>query len=44
LIGGSRTAVRDIDVHTINEAVQLHFFETKNLGDDILIRAIRKEK
>jgi hypothetical protein len=24
--------------------VQLNFFETKHLGDDILIRAIHKEK
>ena len=44
LIGGSQTAVRDIEVHNINEAVQLQFIETKHLGEDILIRAIHKEK
>jgi diaminohydroxyphosphoribosylaminopyrimidine deaminase/5-amino-6-(5-phosphoribosylamino)uracil reductase len=44
IIGGSQTAVRDIEVHTIGDAVQLNFFETKHLGDDLLIRAIHKEK
>jgi diaminohydroxyphosphoribosylaminopyrimidine deaminase/5-amino-6-(5-phosphoribosylamino)uracil reductase len=44
LIGGSQTAVRDIEVHTIAEAVQLRFIETKHLGEDILIRAIYQEK
>lgn len=44
LIGGSQTAIRDIEVNTVSDAVQLHFFETKQLGEDILIRAIHKEK
>lgn len=44
LIGGSHNAVRDIDVNTISDAVQLRFLETKHLGEDILIRAIHKEK
>jgi diaminohydroxyphosphoribosylaminopyrimidine deaminase / 5-amino-6-(5-phosphoribosylamino)uracil reductase len=44
LIGGSQTAIRDIAVNTVSDAVQLHFFETKQLGEDILIRAIHKEK
>ena len=44
VIGGSHTAVRDIDVNTISDAVQLRFLETKHLGEDILIRAIHKEK
>ena len=44
LIGGSRTAINDIGIHTISDAVQLRFVETKHLGEDILIRAIHKEK
>jgi diaminohydroxyphosphoribosylaminopyrimidine deaminase/5-amino-6-(5-phosphoribosylamino)uracil reductase len=44
LIGGSQSAIRDIEVSTINEAIQLQFIETKTLGEDILIRAIHKEK
>lgn len=44
LIGGRNNAVGDIGVETISDAVQLSFFETKHLGDDILIRAIQKEK
>ena len=43
LIGGPHTAVGDIDVHNIDQAVKLQFVETKTLGDDILIRAINKE-
>lgn len=43
LIGGSKTAVLDIDVATIGAAVQLKFIETKPLGEDLLIRAIYKE-
>ncbi len=44
LIGGSQTAIQNIGVGTIGEAVQLHFIETKILGEDILLRAIHKEK
>ncbi|MFM6977869.1 MAG: bifunctional diaminohydroxyphosphoribosylaminopyrimidine deaminase/5-amino-6-(5-phosphoribosylamino)uracil reductase RibD [Micrococcales bacterium] len=43
LIGGSQTAVRDIDVKTIGDAIKLRFIETKTLGEDILIRAIHEE-
>lgn len=44
LIGGHQTATRDLGVGTIADAIDLTFFETKNLGDDLLIRAIHKEK
>lgn len=44
LIGGSQTAIRDIGVSTISEAKQLRFIEIKNLGEDILLRALSQEK
>lgn len=43
LIGGPTTAIRDIEVASIDQAVGLEFVETKKLGADILIRAIYKE-
>ncbi len=43
LIGGPATAIRDIEVATIDKAVGLEFIETKKLGADLLIRAIYKE-
>jgi diaminohydroxyphosphoribosylaminopyrimidine deaminase/5-amino-6-(5-phosphoribosylamino)uracil reductase len=43
LIGGTATAIRDIEVASIDQAVGLKFVETKKLGADILIRAIYKE-
>ena len=43
LIGGPATAIRDIQVASINQAIDLEFIETKKLGADILIRAINKE-
>ena len=43
LIGGPATAIREIEVASIDRAVNLEFIETKKLGDDILIRAINKE-
>jgi diaminohydroxyphosphoribosylaminopyrimidine deaminase/5-amino-6-(5-phosphoribosylamino)uracil reductase len=43
LIGGPATAIRDIEVAHIDQAVGLEFIETKKLGADILIRAIKKE-
>lgn len=43
LIGGPATAIRDIQVASINQAIDLKFIETKKLGEDILIRAINKE-
>lgn len=43
LIGGPATAIRDIQVNSMDQAVDLEFIETKKLGADILIRAIYKE-
>jgi diaminohydroxyphosphoribosylaminopyrimidine deaminase/5-amino-6-(5-phosphoribosylamino)uracil reductase len=43
LIGGPATAIRDIQVNSMDHAVDLEFIETKKLGADILIRAIYKE-
>lgn len=43
LIGGPATAIRDIQVANINQAINLEFVETKKLGADMLIRAIYKE-
>jgi diaminohydroxyphosphoribosylaminopyrimidine deaminase/5-amino-6-(5-phosphoribosylamino)uracil reductase len=43
LIGGPATAIRDIEVSSMDQAVDLEFIETKKLGADILIRAIKKE-
>jgi diaminohydroxyphosphoribosylaminopyrimidine deaminase/5-amino-6-(5-phosphoribosylamino)uracil reductase len=43
LIGGPATAIRDIEVANIDQAIDLEFVETKKLGADILIRAINKE-
>lgn len=39
LIGGSRTAITDLGVSNISEAVQLEVLESQNLGNDIFIRA-----
>jgi diaminohydroxyphosphoribosylaminopyrimidine deaminase/5-amino-6-(5-phosphoribosylamino)uracil reductase len=43
LIGGPATAIRDLQVASIDQAIDLEFIETKKLGADILIRAINKE-
>ena len=43
LIGGAATAIRDIEVASIDQAINLEFIETKKLGADILIRAVKKE-
>ena len=43
LIGGPATAIRDIEVSSMDQVVDLEFIETKKLGADILIRAINKE-
>ncbi len=43
LIGGPATAIRDIEVANIEQAINLEFIETKKLGADILIRAVNKE-
>ena len=39
LIGGPATAIRDIEVAGIDQALNLEFVETKRLGSDLLIRA-----
>jgi diaminohydroxyphosphoribosylaminopyrimidine deaminase/5-amino-6-(5-phosphoribosylamino)uracil reductase len=43
LLGGPATAIRDIEVSSMDQAVDLEFIEIKKLGADILIRAINKE-
>ena len=43
LIGGPATAIRDLKVASIDQAIDLEFIETKKLGADILIRAVKKE-
>ena len=43
LIGGPATAINDLQVASIDQAIDLEFIETKKLGADILIRAINKE-
>lgn len=43
LIGGPATAIREIGVSNIADAVDLEFIETKKLGADIFIRATKKE-
>ena len=43
LIGGPATAIRDIEVKSMDQAIDLEFIEIKKLGADILIRAINKE-
>jgi diaminohydroxyphosphoribosylaminopyrimidine deaminase/5-amino-6-(5-phosphoribosylamino)uracil reductase len=43
LIGGPATAINDLQVASIDQAIDLKFIETKKLGADILIRAIKKE-
>jgi len=43
LIGGPATAIRDIEVKSMDQAIDLAFIEIKKLGADILIRAINKE-
>lgn len=43
LIGGPATAIRDIEVASMDQVVNLEFIETKKLGADILIRAVNKE-
>ncbi|MFM2030474.1 MAG: hypothetical protein RI927_94 [Actinomycetota bacterium] len=43
LIGGPATAIRDIEVASVDQAINLEFIETKKLGADILIRAVNKE-
>ena len=43
LIGGPATAIGDLGVASIDQSIELDFFETKQLGEDILLRAINKE-
>ena len=41
LIGGPGLAVRDLGISSMSEAIQLRFVETKTLGADIYVRAVR---
>lgn len=43
LIGGDRTAIKNIGVESMPDAKHLQVLETKSLGEDIFIRAISKE-
>ena len=42
LLGGDRNALMDIGVANIGQAISLQIVEHRRLGDDILVRAIRK--
>ncbi len=43
LLGGDRTAIRDIGIENITGAKQLEIVEVKHLGNDIFIRAIERK-
>ena len=43
LLGGDRTAIRDIGIENITGAKALEFVEVKQLGNDIFIRAIERK-
>ena len=43
LLGGDRTAIRDIGIENITGAKALEFVEVKQLGNDILIRAMERK-
>ncbi|MEO0061348.1 MAG: hypothetical protein RL343_966 [Actinomycetota bacterium] len=43
LIGGPATAIREIEVASMDQVINLEFLEIKKLGADILIRAVKKE-
>jgi diaminohydroxyphosphoribosylaminopyrimidine deaminase/5-amino-6-(5-phosphoribosylamino)uracil reductase len=42
LLGGERTAIRDLGITSMPEAKHLKFVEMKQLGEDIFIRAIEE--
>jgi diaminohydroxyphosphoribosylaminopyrimidine deaminase/5-amino-6-(5-phosphoribosylamino)uracil reductase len=41
LIGGPGLAVRDLGISSMTEAIQLRFVETRSLGADLYVRAVR---
>ncbi len=43
LLGGDKQAIDDIGVGTISEAIELQIVSTESLGNDLFIRAIKKE-
>lgn len=43
LLGGEKTAFKEIGVTTMPQAQQLEFKEVRRMGDDIFIRAVKKE-
>ncbi len=42
LLGGSRTAIRELGIESMTEAKHLKFVEVKQLGEDIFVRAIEE--
>ncbi len=40
LLGGERTAIRELGIETMADAKHLDFVEIKTLGDDIFVRAV----
>jgi diaminohydroxyphosphoribosylaminopyrimidine deaminase/5-amino-6-(5-phosphoribosylamino)uracil reductase len=43
LLGGPAVAIGDIGVGSIDKALDLEIIETLKLGNDILVRAVKKE-
>jgi riboflavin biosynthesis pyrimidine reductase len=43
LLGGDKTALKDIGIGSISEAIDLEVKELKTLGKDIFIRANRSK-
>ena len=43
LIGGPGLAVRDLGISSMTEAIQLRFVETRSLGADLYVRAVRSK-
>jgi diaminohydroxyphosphoribosylaminopyrimidine deaminase/5-amino-6-(5-phosphoribosylamino)uracil reductase len=41
LIGGPGVAVRDLGVSSMSSAIQLRFVESRSLGADLYVRAVR---
>ena len=44
IIGGPRTAIGDVGINTIDDALRLSIESTHTLGDDLLIVATLKKK
>jgi diaminohydroxyphosphoribosylaminopyrimidine deaminase/5-amino-6-(5-phosphoribosylamino)uracil reductase len=43
IIGGPKTAIAEVGIENIADAIRLEIFETKQLGEDFLLRAVIKE-